>query len=71
MEIEENPEVLLPGSILIQKKILWRINFILIKFSLKCITLNVKIQNFSIWLCVLSRTTVQQKCGFYIHSFEL
>ncbi len=67
-------EVLQLESIFIRKKILQRINFILIKFSLNTLLFEkswnkCKYHHFSIRLCVLSRTMVQQKCGVaFVHS---
>ncbi len=68
-------EVFLLESILTWKKILWRINFVLIKFLLNAPffennRMNVKINHFSIRLCVLSQTVAQQKCGVsFLHSW--
>ncbi len=68
-------KVLLLESILIRKKILWRKNFVLIKFLLNGLLFEkswneCKINNFSVRLCVLSRTMVQWKCGVaFLHSW--
>ncbi len=75
-KLKNTYEVLLLESILIPKKNLWRINFVLIKLSLIALLfrnhgMNVKVHYFSIRLCLLSRTMVQRKYGVdFLHSWH-